>query len=339
MSYISIDNLNQIHIELSNYCNAACPMCPRFDWDGNLQEEYVNSHNITLELIKSRLEPALLSRLTSFWSNGTYGDGAVNPDCVEIFQYIREHSPTCNLKLLTNGGPRNKKFWHDLGSIPRMTVLFSIDGLEDTNHLYRKNVQWSKLMQNVQSFIDAGGKAAWKMIVFRHNEHQIEEARQLANAMGFAGFSIQYSERWAQRNYVHTDQVHVVEKWDAGGYFLEKPLSQPKSGMVDPSIKKFNYDDNIACKACSKNVKEIYIRANGQVQPCCMVGEIQRHEVGGLVDSPEDINLHIHSLKNILEGSFFKRIADGIAGGPTRLQNCFYVCGHQERYNSTADGK
>jgi hypothetical protein len=33
MSYITTDNLTNIMAEMTDYCNAACPMCNRFDWD------------------------------------------------------------------------------------------------------------------------------------------------------------------------------------------------------------------------------------------------------------------------------------------------------------------
>ena len=39
MGFITIDNLNSINAELSNYCNAACPMCSRYDWDLNLVKD------------------------------------------------------------------------------------------------------------------------------------------------------------------------------------------------------------------------------------------------------------------------------------------------------------
>ena len=53
MSYITIDNLNVINVELTDYCNAACPMCSRFKWDGSLNKEKVNSNHTTLSLIKN----------------------------------------------------------------------------------------------------------------------------------------------------------------------------------------------------------------------------------------------------------------------------------------------
>jgi hypothetical protein len=36
MSFITIDNLNSIMAEMTDYCNAACPMCNRYDWNLNL---------------------------------------------------------------------------------------------------------------------------------------------------------------------------------------------------------------------------------------------------------------------------------------------------------------
>jgi MoaA/NifB/PqqE/SkfB family radical SAM enzyme len=335
MSYISVENLTSIHLELSDYCNAACPMCPRFDWNGNLQTEYTNSHNISLDLIKKRLEPKLLKQLRQFWSNGTYGDGAVNPECLDIFQYVRSINADCQLMLLSNGGARNEKFWHDLGCIPGMQVRFAIDGLEDTNHLYRRNVGWKQLMKNVRSFIAAGGNATWVMLIFKHNEHQVEQARQMSQNLGFKIFHPLFSERWKQRNWVHLDEVHDLDRWPVDDYYLEKPLSQPTSGAIDPNNVVFNFHQPINCKVFNNKVVEIYIRADGTVQPCCMVGETKIHEVGNLVDDRRNINLHHTSLNDILTGSFFSKIADGIAGGSTRLHNCFYICGHDEGYNQS----
>ena len=41
--------------------------------------------------------------------------------------------------MMTNGGARSKQWWTDLGKLTKgkMRVTFGIDGLEDTNHLYR----------------------------------------------------------------------------------------------------------------------------------------------------------------------------------------------------------
>lgn len=43
-------------------------------------------------------------------------------------------------------------------------------------------------MTNAKAFIDAGGRAEWDYLIFKHNEHQVDEAKELSNKMGFHSF-------------------------------------------------------------------------------------------------------------------------------------------------------
>jgi hypothetical protein len=59
--------------------------------------------------------------------------------------------PEITLGMNTNGAVQSTFFWHALGRLfnkPKDFCVFSIDGLEDTNPVYRKNVDWKKLMSN-----------------------------------------------------------------------------------------------------------------------------------------------------------------------------------------------
>ena len=98
----------------------------------------------------------------------------------------------------TNGSARTQDWWRDLAKTIGTDgyVIFSIDGLEDTNYLYRKNTVWEKIIDNAKAFIDAGGIAHWEYIVFEHNQHQIEEARRLSEQMGFQKFQVKTSSRF-----------------------------------------------------------------------------------------------------------------------------------------------
>ncbi len=51
--FITPENLNTINLEFTDYCNAACPMCSRFKWDGSLYEEMVNQNHNTLEMYRN----------------------------------------------------------------------------------------------------------------------------------------------------------------------------------------------------------------------------------------------------------------------------------------------
>ena len=78
-----------------------------------------------------------------------------------------------SIEVVTNGSIKKANWWAELAL--KANVVFSIDGLEDTNHIYRVGAQWDKIMANAEAFIAAGGNATWQYIVFRWNAHQEED--------------------------------------------------------------------------------------------------------------------------------------------------------------------
>jgi MoaA/NifB/PqqE/SkfB family radical SAM enzyme len=217
-----------------------------------------------------------------------------------------------------------------------VSVTFAIDGLEDTNHLYRRNVKWSKLMENVCGFIDAGGNAGWAMLIFKHNESQIEQCRLLSKELGFNSFNIQQSARWADFDYI--GNWREIEKVPVDGYFLEKSsqMSAPAIGSGGNSSRINVTKNDFATKKINcqshdiKNNKiEIYLAANGDVSPCCWLGDLKRHESKNIIKDYDKVNLHHTSLEDILSGDYFKQLCDGIAGleNAYRLHTCYFTCG------------
>lgn len=180
-----------LHIELSTFCNAACPICPRFYEGTDVVRPDLSLTQITLEKFKKYFPVDSIKQFTRILYCGTMGDPLMAKDCFKIFEYVHSLNPNCNQIVHTNGGIRNTEFWTNMGKLFNhngMRVVFSIDGLEDTNHLYRRNVNWGTLMNNVKTFINAGGEATWEFLIFRHNEHQIQIAQDLAYKMKFMDF-------------------------------------------------------------------------------------------------------------------------------------------------------
>lgn len=331
MNFISTNNLTTINFELTDFCNAACPMCVRHDWNGNLKKESTNKNHTTLNFIKEKIGTNLIAKLKTIMSCGTYGDAIMNPECLQIYEYFRKNNKN-RIELYTNGGTRSKEFWTELAKLG-ITVIFSIDGLADTNHLYRRKVKWDKLYENVNTYLSNGGEARWEFLIFKHNEHQIETARELSKQLGFYAFTPKHTGRWKDFNdqgeYRDTDKIAVEN------YFLEKPNSQTdpnKIKNVRPlryyKDKELNYQ-KIECASCNKNNIEIYIRANGYVSPCCWLGDVKIHEAKRLIKNYDEIDLNKSDLDTILNGDFFKKLSEGIYNDQSlhRLQTCFSCCG------------
>lgn len=191
------NNVKQLHMETSSVCNAACPMCAR-EVDPSFNKE-TDAVSLSLEKVKTLFDVKFVQNLDSMYMCGNYGDPAAAPDCIEIFRYFREVNPNIVLGIHSNGSLRNTKWWSELGSVlshDNDYCYFSVDGLKDTNHIYRVNTDFDKILENAIAFIEAGGKAHWEYLVFEHNEHQVDEARKLAESLGFVSFREKVSRRF-----------------------------------------------------------------------------------------------------------------------------------------------
>lgn len=234
-----------LHIEPTDVCQAACPLCAR-EVDAEFDKR---THNhLTVAQIKQHFSEDMIRGLDKMFMCGNYGDPAAGRHTLEIYRYFREINPGIVLGMNTNGAVQNISWWSELAGIlnqPRDYVVFSIDGLEDTNHIYRRNVSWSKLMDNAETFIAAEGSAHWDMLVYQHNEHQVDDCEQLARVMGFTWFRAKVSRRPL------ADQLEYPVSWTR---------SQYTPGRID-------------CHALKE--ASIYIDAQARVSPCCWLGARQ----------------------------------------------------------------
>ena len=222
-------DIKTLHLEVTDKCNAACPMCAR-----NINGGEDNPQLPNVELSRADVEVMFsidfVKQLDRMYMCGNYGDPIAARDTLEIFQYFRDHNPKMTLSLHTNGSAKTPEWWTKLAHVlgPKGYVVFSVDGLEDTNHLYRQNTVFSKIMSNAQAFIDAGGRARWDYIVFAHNEHQVEEAEALATKMGFEKFQFKKSARFFSNASGVTKEMHQSANRKGMQTTLLQPPTNPK---------------------------------------------------------------------------------------------------------------
>jgi hypothetical protein len=243
---LKLRRIKVLHVEPTDVCQAACPMCAR-ETDTQFRKDV--KHHLRMEQIQQHFSDRVIGNLDKMFMCGNYGDPAAGYYTMDIYNYFRKINPNIVLGMNTNGAVQSTFFWHALGRLfdqPKDYCVFSIDGLQDTNHVYRKNVNWAKLMSNVQAYIAAGGSAHWDMLVYKHNQHQVDACEQLARDMGFKWFRAKVSKRG------FTDR-------------LEFPMGWQQSAVKPGPIK---------CHVL--NEKSMYIDAQGRVSACCWLGATQR---------------------------------------------------------------
>lgn len=338
------NQLKSLHIELSTRCQASCPMCGRNN-HGGLPNPNLKLTDMSFDLFKTIVNKEVLVQIKHYCFCGNFGDPIINDDLINICNYLKTNSPDCNVHIHTNGGARNDAWWKNLkDNLPKNhCVFFAIDGLEDTHHLYRIGTTYEKVTQNAKTFIDAGGTSEWVFIKFKHNEHQVEEARDRSKKLGFSRFTVKNTIRFIGEN-----KFSVVNKDGVHQYNLEPP-SDNKVVLVDISgIKKFRDDYKNATIDCyAKKHFEVYIDAHGKMFPCCFIAQApysnpnDRHLVADLKQKMKDqykdlvddlggednIDLSKVTIKEIIEDQKYQSVWSKY-WGEEKLIICAKSCGN-----------
>lgn len=237
----SYKEIDAIHLEITNRCNAGCPMCPRYINDGaDLNPNLVETDIRYADFVKW-FDVDFVSRLKKLYACGNYGDPIAAKDTLPIFKYLRENNSRMALVMHTNASARSPEWFYELGLLMNSEVrgdscVFSVDGLGDTNHLYRKNTNFDKILENMKAFREAGGVANWDYIVFKHNAHQIDIAKQMAKDMGFTKFNVKKTTRWSKYDNQGLGYQEVTDK--NGKYLLRQPTEEVLRHKNVDNLKK-----------------------------------------------------------------------------------------------------
>lgn len=242
-------------------------MCPR-NLHGGLANPLIKETDWTVAEFKLVFTPQVLDQLNKISFCGTFGDPIMNNDLIDMCEYIKNSKSSMDVRIHTNGSARNAAWWKRLvESLPvQHEIVFALDGLEDTQHLYRIGTSFKKIIANAQTVIDNGGRAVWMFIKFKHNEHQIAEAKMLSYNLGFADFVLKNTRRFDGPDFA------VFGKNGEWNYNLNQP-SDSVIRFVDrrdlETFKSWPRATDINCYALDE--EEIYIDANFTLMPCCIL--------------------------------------------------------------------
>jgi hypothetical protein len=342
--------IKELQMEITNYCQARCPECAR---EKDYLSKYkkpkspyfyeLNTKYISVDEFKSWFNKDDWQKLKLIDFCGNYDEPTTNPDLLKIIDWILSADlfpKDLVVNIATNGGTRSTEFWKDMGNLcekyrtgrehSRLRVVWGIDGLEDTNHIYRINVKWDKLQENFRAFLSSGGYGYWQFIYFNHNKHQEKEVNQRSIDEGFVGMkwrggqAHEYSKteikpteigKFKGKGKVDLNQIkNVLELKNTDKDTLIETLEASGNDKWDVrDAFKNKVENEISCKAMlgyedKEQFSRLYVTYHGWVIPCCWWGT--QLELNNIYDTySKDTESHKlngkNSFEEILKSSWF----------------------------------
>lgn len=172
-----------IDFEISSLCNAGCSVCMRRR-DGHYSE-FTQTY-WSINDVKNHIDLEIIKNLKNLILCGNFGDAMGNPDVVKIVKYFRENNPNLPIHINTNGGIGNVEDFDELAQLG-VHMIFGLDGLGEVNELYRVNVKWDKVLENLNSFISKASpdQLEIQFIMWDETTNQIIPIIEFIQSIGF----------------------------------------------------------------------------------------------------------------------------------------------------------
>ncbi len=297
------------HIEPTSKCLLECPLCDRTWFYKKFKKRLTHEIDIK-QLIKFFNGHSPIVTMC-----GNNGDPIYHSKFHNLCTELKKIN--CTIKIITNGSGKKKEWWTSLCKIlhKQDSIIFSIDGLEDTNHIYRQNAKWNTIIDAISVVTKFPIDTTWKFIVFKHNQHQIEEAKKYSKKLGIKNFRLEKSDRWLEEQ---------SEKFKPSVDFVDSYHEHQRKVLNTPE------HDIRMTPFCLKNdtpSNELYIDSEGNFYPCCWIGTY-RYKFKSIF-SPQKLNFNIkkHCINDIMEHDEVKMFFQSTKHYEFASECCKLQCG------------
>jgi MoaA/NifB/PqqE/SkfB family radical SAM enzyme len=365
LPYLELKNVKELHVEITNNCNAACPMCARNVFGQGIRPGRGIS-DWSIEEIYKVFDKKSLPALRYVYFCGTHGDPLAAKNVFEAIKAAKELG--AGIEMFTNGSLKTENWWLSLVDIldEKDRITFGVDGIE-TNHLYRQKTNIDKILKHMKICCKSKVKVRWDFLAFKHNEHEYHTCQQLAKEIGVDDFRLRRTARFDLFKIkfpVLNNQKEII-------HFLEPPdnkdLRHPnlkemgkiannlhdtkilESEINDETIKNFfppnrntyKYVDkplpakeyNISC--IYQESRKLYVNSRLEVHPCCYISDEYENFktlANGQLPYPiGELSLKDKSWEEILDHKFFKEDLVKSWTSNNVIPRCIRTCGVVKR--------
>ena len=243
-------------IEPNLYCNLQCPACPT-----GLRLGLRPTVAIDEELFKATIDQIGDYIFQLYMYN--WGEPLLHKRTPEMIAYAKKKD--INILLSTNLSIKLTDDYIDrlvLSGLDRMLV--SLDGVTQESYskyriggnleLVRENAL--RIQRAKQRLGTATPKVVWQFLVFRHNEHEIEQARAV-------------HKEWGADEFIVGGAEMPMEPYNEGF----EPSTIPEYNVYHPDhpLQKESERQLTGDRACAWLYGVFVLNPNGKVSPCCAV--------------------------------------------------------------------
>ena len=204
---------NTLEFDITNYCQAKCPLCPREMVNAaNSQNVFDNTH-MSVDHFKKVLDD-IPSHIEKLFFCGDYGDPMMHPKIGDIIDLSIQKG--LEVEISTNGALRKPEWYTEMGNKhgEKLHIVFAIDGINAEEHAkYRINVDFEKAWANFEAFSKTKAETSWQFIVFKYNVDSIPEAMRIAYDMGVKFHTIINYRPWGDNRITDPDKIKQINQW------------------------------------------------------------------------------------------------------------------------------
>ena len=295
-----------VSLEITNYCNASCVMCPHKSMTRPLQ-------HMKPELFRRLIDECAefsLSRLHPFF----FGEPLMCPHFTEFMDYARSKLPKASINIYTNGAALQGDNVEALFENRIDEILVSLDGA--TKKVYesiRKGLNYETVVENLVKFIEKKRRKGYLKPVLRLILIEMEKNQEEIDL---------FLRKW--RGVADIVQVQTVHDWS--GQIQCSPGSD--TGWLIPRKKPPRSSALRKGFPCFQLFNELVIATDGRVPLCCMDYDL-KYMIGNAREaSLEDIwkSRRINSIRKKQEAGNFRE--------PEICLNClrYHILGPRNSY-------
>ena len=281
-------------IDPINICNLRCPLCP--------------TGRGLLARPAGRMDLAMYQRVIDEIAPYAYrvelynwGEPLLHPQIMQMIEYASRRR--ISVRLSSNMNHLDADMSRQLVTSGLSQLTVSIDGATQESYAaYRRQGQLSRVLQNLELLLETRRELGaqrpfilWRMLIGKHNEHEIEAVRQMAREMDVDGFATSVL-------FVDTHDPEQINLWLP----------------TDPAQSAYDYRSEVLENAwsCHELWEGMVINWDGGVAPCCWLHDA-RYDFG---------NVSRQTVREIWNGPKYVSARRSRAGRAIRAADTITIC-------------